>query len=435
MKERLQQLWPNIKFAWRCMGDSWKTFGETEEVRALRRAFRVFWWRLGDVFALIGRLIWAWFLNTRMVRSARAWWQRTKKAVWELPQYQFLRRFSHKMREHLWMRWLLVGAIALLVCLPWCVTDTTAKTYTYLVVTDEATTLVDGYPDFTYESDALRVRDDTGGDAQFILTAGQQVLIRHGDELLTVESYNETVQNLLERYDIQVGADEMIGVNTTGLKTLIHVSDELRCRRRETTVDTYKTKVLYDYLLPYGEHVILQEGTPGLTTDTYDDVYRSGEMVNTVLVDRSDSTAKAQIVVYGRLVKSVEQDDRIERDVPYGGGSPGHVQRRLSGVPVRLQHDLLQQDHLQLHRLLQRRRERRSVDYRHRTRGRAGHRRRRPQDLPLSLPHVHSVLWYGTGGGHRRHEGQRHRRVVPQLFRLRFLGPPQRDRLAAGLIK
>ena len=81
MKERLQQLWPNIKFAWRCMGDSWKTFGETEEVRALRRAFRVFWWRLGDVFALIGRLIWAWFLNTRMVRSAQAWWQRTKKAV------------------------------------------------------------------------------------------------------------------------------------------------------------------------------------------------------------------------------------------------------------------------------------------------------------------------------------------------------------------
>ena len=69
--------------------------------------------------------------------------------------------------------------------------------------------------------------------------------------------------------------------------------------------------------------MILQEGTPGLITDTYDDVYRSGEMVNTVLVDRSDSTAKAQIVVYGRLVKSVEQDDRIERDVPYGGGSNG----------------------------------------------------------------------------------------------------------------
>ena len=221
------------------------------------------------------------------------------------------------------MRWLLVGAIALLVCLPWCVSDTTVKTYTYLLVTEESTTLVDGYPDFTYENDLLRVRDEIGGDAQFILTAGQTVLIRHGNELLTVESYNETVQNLLERYDIQVGADEMIGVNTTGLKTLIHVSDELRCRRRETTVDTYKTKVLYDYLLPYGEHVILQEGTPGLTTDTYDDVYRSGEMVNTVLVDRSDSTAKAQIVVYGRLVKSVEQDDRIERDVPYGGGSSG----------------------------------------------------------------------------------------------------------------
>ena len=323
MKERLQQLLPNIRFAMRHVRDSWKTFGETEEVRALKRAFRVFWWRLGDVFALIGRLIRAWFLNTRMVRSARAWWQRTKKAVWELPQYQFLRRFSHKMREHVWIRWLLVGAIALLVFLPWCVTTPTVRTYTYLVVTDEATRLVDGYPDFTYDSDQLRIRSASGGSAQIILTAGQTVLIRHGDELLTVESYTETVENLLNRYDIQVGTDEMIGVNTTGLKTLIHVSDELRCRRRETTVDTYKTKVLYDYLLPYGEHVILQEGAPGLTTDTYDDVYRNGEMVNTVLVDRSDSTAKAQIIVYGRLVKSVEQDDHIERDVPYGGGSSG----------------------------------------------------------------------------------------------------------------
>ena len=323
MKERLQQLWPNIKFAWRCMGDNLRIFGEMDEVRALKRAFRVFWWRLGDVFALIGRLLWAWFLNTRMVRSARAWWQRTKKAVWELPQYQFLRRFFGRLKANVWLRWLVFGGFALLISLPWCLSDTTRETYTYLVVTDEITEVVDGYPDFTYESDTLRVMEDTGGDAQIILSAGQDVLIRHGDELLSVESYTETVQNLLERYDIHVGKDEMIGVNNTGLKTLIHISDELRCRRRETTVDTYKTKVLYDYLLPYGEHVILQEGTPGTTTDTYDDVYRSGEMVNTVLVDRSDSTAQAQIIVYGRLVKEVEQDDRIERDVPYGGGRSG----------------------------------------------------------------------------------------------------------------
>ena len=323
MKERIQQLLPNIKFALRYVRDGWKTLGETDEVRALRRAFRVFWWRLGDVFAMLGRILWAWFLNTRMVRSARAWWQRTKKAVWELPQYQFLRRFFGKLKQYVWMRWLTVLVLALLLFLPWCLSDTTVKTYTFLVVTEDSTSLVDGYPDFTYDSDLLRIHTEQGGDAQIILTGGQTVVIRHGDQIMTVESYHETVQNLLKRLDIQVGADEMIGVNDTGLKLLIHISDELRCRRRETSVDTYKTKVLYDYLLPYGEHVILQEGTPGTTTDTYDDVYRSGEMVNTVLVDRSDSTAKAQIIVYGRLVKEVDRDDRIARDVPYGSGSSG----------------------------------------------------------------------------------------------------------------
>lgn len=323
MKERIQQLLPNIKFAWRYVRDGWNTLGQTEEIRALRRAFRVFWWRLGDVFVMLGRILWAWFLNTRMVRSARAWWQRTKRAVWELPQYQFLRRFFAKLKAHVWMRWLTGLVLALLLFLPWCLSDTTVKTYTYLVVTEDSTALVDGYPDFTYDSDLLRIRDDQGGDAQIILTEGQTVVIRHGDQIMTAEAYHETVQNLLKRLDIRVAADEMIGVNDTGLKLLIHISDELRCRRRETSVDTYKTKVLYDYLLPYGEHVILQEGVPGTTTDTYDDVYRSGEMVNTVLVDRSDSTAKAQIIVYGRLVKEVERDDRIARDVPYGGGSSG----------------------------------------------------------------------------------------------------------------
>ena len=53
------------------MGDNLRIFGEMDEVRALKRAFRVFWWRLGDVFALIGRLLWAWFLNTRMVRTGK----------------------------------------------------------------------------------------------------------------------------------------------------------------------------------------------------------------------------------------------------------------------------------------------------------------------------------------------------------------------------
>lgn len=323
MKERLQQLWPNIRFALRCLRDNWKLFSQLDEVQALRRAFRVFWWRLGDVLVLLGRLLWTWFLCTAPVRAAKAWWKRTKKAVWELPQYQFLRRFFHRLKEHLWLRWLTVAALSLLLALPFCLADTNVKTYTYLLITNDTTTLVDGYPDFSYDSDALHVRESAGGDAQIVLTGGQEVLVRHGDDLISVTTRYETVQNLVERLDIHVGKDEMIGVNTTGLKTLIHISDELRCRRRETSVDTYKTRVLYDYLLPYGQHVILQEGVPGSTTDTYDDVYRSGELVNTVLVDRSDSTAKAQIIVYGRLVDEVEQDDRIARDIPYGGGSEG----------------------------------------------------------------------------------------------------------------
>ena len=93
MKQRLQHFWPAVKFGLRHMKISWQAFLCTDEVQALNRAFRLFWWRLGDVIALFFRLIWGWFMNTRPMRALRAWWQRTKKAVNELPQYQFLCRF------------------------------------------------------------------------------------------------------------------------------------------------------------------------------------------------------------------------------------------------------------------------------------------------------------------------------------------------------
>ena len=71
MKQRLQHFWPAVKFALRHTKISWQAFLCTDEVQALKRAFRLFWWRLGDVIALFFRLIWGWFMNTRPMRSVR----------------------------------------------------------------------------------------------------------------------------------------------------------------------------------------------------------------------------------------------------------------------------------------------------------------------------------------------------------------------------
>ena len=105
MKQRLKHFWPALKLGLHHVKINWQAFCCTDEVQALRRAFRLFWWRLGDVIALFFRLIWKWFLNTRPMRAIRAWWHRTVKAVKALPQYQALCWFCRKEREHLWLRW------------------------------------------------------------------------------------------------------------------------------------------------------------------------------------------------------------------------------------------------------------------------------------------------------------------------------------------
>lgn len=334
MKQRLQHFWPALKFGLRHLKINWQAFLCTEEVQALKRAFRLFWWRLGDVIALFFRLIWDWFMNTRPMRAVRAWWQRTKKAVNELPQYQFLCRFFRRLKADVWARVATFTVIMVLLALPYCVGLEENIQYTYLVVTEEGTTPVNEYPDFTYEGERLIVHEETGADAQIILTKGQQVLLRHGDTVMTVESWNETVENLLDRLEIVVGEDEMVGVNVTGLKTLIHIDDELRCRRKDRTVVEHTTREIPNYLLPYGETVVVQEGVDGEIVDTYDDVYRDGKLVATELVGRSDSTAVTEIVEHGRLVKDVEREDTIAYEQPYGGDSTGGYLVFQSGLSM-----------------------------------------------------------------------------------------------------
>lgn len=323
MKQRLQQFWPALKFGLRHLKVNWQVFTATPEVQALKRAFRVFWWRLGDVLALFFRLIWGWFLNTRPMRAVRDWWRRTKKAVNALPQYQALCWFGRKLKANVWLRWATFTVLVVLISLPYCIGIGANTQYTYLVITEEGVESVFEYPDFTYDGERLRVREDTGADAQLILTEGQSVIIRHGSTVMTVESWDETVENLLDRYGITAGRDEMVGVNVTGLKTLIHIDDELRCRRKERTTIAHTVREVPNYLLPYGETVVLQEGSDGAITDTYDDVYRGGELIATELVDRSDSSAITEIIEHGRLVKDVEREDTIAYERPYGGESTG----------------------------------------------------------------------------------------------------------------
>lgn len=171
----------------------------------------------------------------------------------------------------------------------------------------------------------LRISPEDTGDAQLILQEGLMVTVRHGEEVITVESWKETVDNLLRRLEITPTAQEMIAINITGEAPLIHISDELRYERTERTVSPYKTVSYANYTLPAGEYEIVQKGEPGYVTDTYEDIYRMGRLVHSLLVDRQDDSAVTQIVEYGKLVYSQPNEARAVSAHPFADGSGGYL--------------------------------------------------------------------------------------------------------------
>ena len=277
--------------------------------------------------ALWADKLWMRFCATPFARAAADRAHRFGKAVWELPQYQFLRRTHFYFNRHSLVRVAFYCAVTSLVALPLCVAyaQPARAEQVYLLVDEDGPRVIVNYPTWEEDTPMLRISPEDTGDAQLILQEGLMVTVRHGEEVITVESWKETVDNLLRRLEITPTAQEMIAINITGDAPLIHISDELRYERTERTVSPYKTVSYANYTLPAGEYEIVQKGEPGYVTDTYEDIYRMGRLVHSLLVDRQDDSAVTQIVEYGKLVYSQPNEARAVSAHPFADGSGGYL--------------------------------------------------------------------------------------------------------------
>ena len=289
---------------------------------ALRLGFLHLWVRL---VPLLHRL-WLWFLHTPPVQSVLDWAHRFAKAVRALPQFRFLVRMHRYFNAYPVTRFFFYLFLIAIIELPLCLghTDPAHDSNLYLVVDEMGPEVIRDHPDEDRELPLLTISSDSApSDTQLILHKGDSVLIRHGEERLTVTCRRETVANLLRRLHIEVAPDEMVAVNVSGSSPLIHISDELRYERNVQTFSAYHTRTYSNYLLEKGIYQVIQEGKPGCITDTYEDVYRSGKLVESHLIARSDDSAVTQIVEYGHLVHTIAQDMRAVREHPFHDGSGG----------------------------------------------------------------------------------------------------------------
>ena len=305
----------------RVIGGTWRQI--TADIRF---AFLRFWAQFSPFAARLLRQIWAWFLQTKLVREVRDWAHRFNTALHALPQYQFLARVHRFFNAKPIYRFLFYLALMTAIELPICISspNPSHEAYIYLVVDRLGPEVVWDYPTEDRELPLLTISSDTAAsDSQLILHKDLPVTILHGDQRITVNSRRETVAHLLRRLYINVGEKEMVAVNVSGSAPLIHISEELRYERNEQTLSPYNTRTYSNYLLEKGSYYVIQEGQPGCITNTYEDVYRLGEVVESHLIARSDDSAVTQIVEYGHLAHSMEQDVHAIKDHPFLDGSGG----------------------------------------------------------------------------------------------------------------
>lgn len=273
-----------------------------------------------------GRRLTGWLKATRPARAVAAWYGRTKQAVWELPQFQFARRIHLFFARHALLRFALYMVLLVAIITPWCLDhqEIAEDDNIYLLIEPDGFQVIHGYPTEDYTCDYLYTRaGHNTRDAQIILRKGQPVTVRHGDQTYTSFTSHETVANLLRRMEVEVGDNEMVAVNVSGKAAIVHIAEELRFERTETTPTAHSTYTYPNYLLEKGEKRIVQEGKEGVITDTYEDVYRRGELVSSHLVHRSDTSAVTEIIEVGRLVTEMAQDCKAIEEHPYRDGREG----------------------------------------------------------------------------------------------------------------
>ncbi len=317
---------------------AWQALPQVKAAKyALAATFRMVectlrWWylrcsvRLFPRMRRTGRRLWNWLKNTRPGLAVRAWWASVKKAVRELPQYRFYLRIHRFFGRHPILHFALYMAILSAVITPWCLDhqEVAEDEHIYLLIDRGGFQVIHGYPTEDYTCDYLYTRAGSNTqDAQIILQDDQEIVIRRGEERFTTVTRRETVANLLRRMEITPAEHEMVAVNVAGKTAIIHIAEELRFERTETTPTPHGTYSYDNYLLEKGTTRVVQEGKEGVITDTYEDVYRMGELVSSRLVYRTDTSAVTEILEHGRLVTDMEQDCKAVEEHPYRDGREG----------------------------------------------------------------------------------------------------------------
>ena len=179
------------------------------------------------------------------------------------------------------------------------------------VVTDDAYVHVDDLTAdvFLTDSSAELVSRKDGND--LLLSAGQDVTVTYQDAATSAVSREETVSQLLSRLGIQPSPLEMVSVAFLHSGVEINISSELVFYEHVSTVTEHEVVYQYNNQKPDWYENVIQEGSDGEYSETYEIIYQDGVETARQLIDVVDTQPVPAIIEKGTIANFANNSDPV----------------------------------------------------------------------------------------------------------------------------
>ncbi len=179
------------------------------------------------------------------------------------------------------------------------------------VVTDDAYVHVDDLTAdvFLTDSSAELVSREDGND--LLLSAGQDVTVTYQDAATSAVSREETVSQLLSRLGIQPSPLEMVSVAFLDSGVEINISSELVFYEHVSTVTEHEVVYQYNNQKPDWYENVIQEGSDGEYSETYEIIYQDGVETARQLIDVVDTQPVPAIIEKGTIANFANNSDPV----------------------------------------------------------------------------------------------------------------------------
>ena len=147
---------------------------------------------------------------------------------------------------------------------------------------------------------------------ELLLPAGETVTVTYQDSTLAaVSQEEETVSQLLSRLGIQPSPLEMVSVAFLDSSIEVNISSELVFYERISTVTESEIVYQYNDQKPDWYENVIQEGSDGEQSQTYEIIYQDGVETARQLIDVVDTQPTSTIIEKGTIANFANNSDPV----------------------------------------------------------------------------------------------------------------------------